>query len=55
MGHSEPAPPVHNEGWMVSGQETVFCPVPVPKLTMVVSSVAFFAYLPTNNPLQAGC
>ncbi len=23
-------PPVHHEGWMVSGQETVFCWVPVP-------------------------
>jgi len=23
-------PPVHPEGWMVSGQETVFCSVPVP-------------------------
>jgi len=22
-------PPVHDEGWMVSGQETVFCCVPV--------------------------
>jgi hypothetical protein len=25
--HSQPA---HHEGWMVSGQETVFCSVPVP-------------------------
>jgi hypothetical protein len=23
-------PPAHHEGWMVSGQETVFCWVPVP-------------------------
>jgi hypothetical protein len=23
-------PPVHHEGWMISGQETVFCWVPVP-------------------------
>jgi len=30
--HNEPAPPPvhHDEGWMVSGQETVFCWVPVP-------------------------
>ncbi len=35
-------PPAHREGWMVSGQETVFCWVPVPYLTMVVTSVAFF-------------
>jgi hypothetical protein len=48
-------PPVHPEGWMmVSGQETVFCCVPVPSLTMVVSSVVLFYYLPTNNP-QVGC
>jgi len=48
-------PPAHREGWMVSGQETVFCWVPVPQLTMVVSSVAFFlSYLFINNP-QAGC
>jgi len=26
-GRSEPA---HHEGWMISGQETVFCWVPVP-------------------------
>jgi hypothetical protein len=30
-GNTEPAPPVHHEGWMVSGQETVF----------LVGSVAF--------------
>ncbi len=23
-------PPAHHEGWMVSGQETIFCWVPVP-------------------------
>jgi len=23
-------PPPHHEGWMVSGQETIFCWVPVP-------------------------
>jgi hypothetical protein len=23
-------PPAHHEGWMISGQETVFCWVPVP-------------------------
>jgi hypothetical protein len=22
-------PPMHHEGWMISGQETVFCYVPV--------------------------
>jgi hypothetical protein len=38
-------PPVDHEGWMVSGQETVFCWVAVPWLTMVASSVAFFSYL----------
>jgi hypothetical protein len=38
--------PVHHEGWMISDQETVFCWVPVPYLTMVVSSVAFYL-LPT--------
>jgi hypothetical protein len=34
LGHTEPASTsIHqhpNEGWMVSGQETVFCWVPVP-------------------------
>ncbi len=35
-------PVMHHEGWMASGQEIVFCCVPVPKLTMVVSLVAFF-------------
>ncbi len=43
-----------HHGWMVSGQETVFCWVPVPYLTMVVSSVAFFFFffffLPTCLP-----
>jgi hypothetical protein len=48
MGHIESEP--ISEGWMVRGQETVFCWVPVPQLTMVVSSVAFLFYLPTNNP-----
>jgi hypothetical protein len=47
-------PPAHHEGWMVTGQESAFCWVPAQKLTMVVSSVAFFYYLPTNNS-QAGC
>ncbi len=42
-GQFELAPTnAHNEGWMVSDKETVFCWVPVPLLTMVVSSVAFF-------------
>jgi hypothetical protein len=40
----------HREGWMVGGHRTVLCWVPVPQLTMVVSSVAFLFYLPTNNP-----
>jgi hypothetical protein len=42
--HSQPAPtsaPV-KDGWMVSGQETLFCWVSVPLLTMVVNSVASF-------------
>jgi hypothetical protein len=40
---------------MVSGQETgqVRKMVSVPKLTMVISSLAFFLYIPTTNP-QAG-
>jgi hypothetical protein len=43
-------PPAHFEGWMVSGQETVFCWVSV-QLTMVVTLVAFFLnYLFTNKP-----
>jgi hypothetical protein len=40
-------PAVHHEGSMISGQETVFCWVSVPKLTMVVSSVAFFKKIST--------
>jgi hypothetical protein len=47
-------PPVHDEGWMINGLKTVFYCISVPQLTMVVSSVSFFYYLPTNNP-QAGC
>ncbi len=47
-------PPTHYEGWMINDQGTVFCSVSVPQLTMVVTSVACFNYLPTNNP-QAGC
>jgi hypothetical protein len=42
--HSQPAPtsaPV-KDGWMVSGQETLFCWVSVPLLTMVVNSVVSF-------------
>jgi len=43
------------EGWMESEQETVFCWVPVPWVTIVACSVAFFFnHLFTNNP-QAGC
>ncbi len=43
LGHSEPAhTQMRHEGWMVSGQETVFHWVSVPQLSMVVSSVAFF-------------
>jgi hypothetical protein len=52
---------MHHEGWMTSDQETIFCWVSVPKLTMVVTTVCFFffptylpTYLPTNNP-QASC
>jgi len=33
-------PAAQHEGWMVRGQETVFCWVPVPYLTMLVGSVA---------------
>ncbi len=33
---SEPAPLAHHERWMVSSQETIFCSVSVPELTMVV-------------------
>jgi len=31
------------EGWMVSGQETVFCWVPVPWLTMAAGQLLFLA------------
>jgi hypothetical protein len=42
-GHSEPAPTnAHHQGWMICDQETVFCWVPVPYLTMVVSSLGLF-------------
>ncbi len=48
---SQQHPTVHHEGWMISGEETVFCWFWVPWLTMVVSSVAFFyENLRTNNP-----
>jgi hypothetical protein len=30
LGHNELAPTMHFEGWMVSGQETIFHWVPVP-------------------------
>jgi hypothetical protein len=36
-------PLAHHEGWMVSGWETFSVGFQSPKLTMVVSSVAFFA------------
>jgi hypothetical protein len=58
-GHFELAPTnAHNEGWMVSDKETVFCWVPVLLLTMVVTSVGFFfltAYLLTTHKQVAGC
>ncbi len=38
----------------INGLESVFCCVPVHQLTILVSSVAFFYYLPTNNP-QSYC
>jgi hypothetical protein len=38
---SQQHPTMHHEGWMISGEETVFCWFWVPWLTMVVSSVAF--------------
>jgi hypothetical protein len=33
-------PPAHHEGWMESGQETVFCwvPIPIPWLAQLVGS-----------------
>jgi hypothetical protein len=36
------------DGWMVWGQETIFCWIALPKLTMVVNSVDVFltTYLP---------
>ncbi len=37
-------PPVHHEGWMKSDQETVFCWLPVPWLTMVVKLSYFLCY-----------
>jgi hypothetical protein len=42
MGRQGKSEPAHHKGWMVSGLETVFCWVPGPEVTMVVSSVAFF-------------
>jgi hypothetical protein len=46
-GYIELAPTdAHNEGWMVSDKETVFGWVPVPLLTIAVSSVGFFFPLP---------
>jgi hypothetical protein len=44
-------PPVHYEGWMVSGHRTIICWVPVPWITMVVTSVAitFSTYLLTTH------
>lgn len=32
-------PPVHRAGWMICGQETFFHYVPVPQLTIVVSTI----------------
>ncbi len=51
---SEPALTTHHERWMVSDHEIVYSWVPVSYLTLVVTSVAFLNYLPTNNP-QAEC
>jgi hypothetical protein len=40
---SEPAPPSVPWTWLMSGQEAIFsCWVPIPHLTVVVSSVAYF-------------
>jgi hypothetical protein len=48
---SQQHPTVHHEGWMISGEEKVFCWFWVLWLTMVVSSVAlFYKTLRTNNP-----
>ncbi len=51
---SELPPPGQHKGWMESGQEPVFCWVPVSQLTWWVSCVAFVCYPSTNNVL-AGC
>jgi hypothetical protein len=45
--------PVHHEGWMVSGPETVFCWIPGPQLTTVVAVST--TYKITNNNPQEGC
>jgi hypothetical protein len=43
-------PPAHHKRWMVIGQETDFCWVPVPSLPMRVTSVPFFTtYLLTTH------
>jgi hypothetical protein len=42
----------HHEGWMISGQKTVFCWVPANWVTRVISLGKF--YLPTNSP-GMGC
>jgi hypothetical protein len=50
--HSEPTPTsTPSTGCMIIGQGTVFCWVPVPYLTMMVSSVGFFftTYLLTTH------
>ncbi len=46
-------PQAHNEGWMLSRQETIFCWIPVAKLTIVATSLAFFTTSLINNNLLA--
>jgi hypothetical protein len=52
-----PNPPVRlqPQGWMISSHETVFCWVPVPYLTTVVSYLScifFWGCLPTSNQIH---
>ncbi len=47
-------PPVHTMKDDGLGKWSVFCWIPVPLLTTVVSLVAFFSYLPTNNSPASG-
>ncbi len=46
-------PQAHDEGWMLSGEETIFCWIPVANLTMVATSLAFFTTSLINSNLLA--